>query len=40
MLVTEVSSFQLSTIVTKSSIVDVCKGLSSTKLVLLDKNAI
>ena len=37
MLVTEVNSFQLSTIVTESSILYVCKGLSSIKLILFDK---
>ena len=40
MLVTEVNSFQLSTIVTKSSILDVCKGFSLTKLILCVKKAI
>ena len=37
MLVTEINSFQLSTIVAKNSILDVCKGFSSAKLILFDK---
>ena len=37
MLATEVNSFQQSTIVTKSSILDVCKGIISAKLILFDK---
>ena len=39
MLVAEVNSFQLLTVVTKNSILDVCKGLSSAKLILFDKKS-
>ena len=39
MLVTEVNSFQLSAIVTKSSILDVFKGFSLGKLILFDKKS-
>ena len=39
MLVTEVNSFQLSTIATKSSILDVCKGLSWENFILFDKKS-
>ena len=40
MLVTEVRSFQLSTIVTKNSVFDVWNGLSSENYFCLTKKAI